>query len=274
MKRLFIASTFLFVFILFSSLQAGAAVQVEILEKEILATIDVANLYQCTLKITFEEVLGLNENALNITAIQVDPLDPALLSRLQNASLISIPGQFPVMISVSPSTTSTLTFTGAYEVELSTSNLAFTSNTPFRLFKAPTAGSFEDVSNFVGMGSYRVRGTSGDFSDFLIAADLRKSNDVIADKFAKLQQSIAGNASKIQPAMLQNLQSKYDAAYDAYRAGQKVAAASHLQAMINDIKADDGNSIPNTYRANDPNTRNIAGELRRRASTLIFSLNL
>lgn len=274
MRKVVFLSAILFALNLYSPLQARGAVQVEVLEKEILATIQVANLYQCTLKITFEEVLGLNDNSLSITAVQVNPLDPGLINRLQSASLMSVPGQFPILITVSPSATSTLTFTGAYEVELSTSNLAFTSNTPFRLFKAPAAGSFEDISNFVGMGSYRVRGTSGDFSDFLIVADVRNLNDVIEDKFAKLQQTIANNSSKIAPPMLQNLQAKFKAAYDSYRSGQKLNAVSELQAMINDIKADAGDTIPNTYRANDPATHNIAGELRRRAATLIFSLNL
>lgn len=247
-------------------------ITIQVVEKEVIANVSVAGLYRIDLKITFEDVIGLNENALNITATQINPTDLALLSRLKDASKISIPTQLPVMINVSPSPQSTLTFTGVVDIDLTTSNLSFQPS--LRFMKAREGGTFEDVTIFSGVGSYRVRGTSGDFSDLLIAADLRSNTTVINDKFNLLQSTLNANASRIEPAMLQNLQSKLDAARANFNQGLNGQAAEVLDSMIIDIKTDAGDSIPNSYRANDPSTINVAGSLRAQAAQLIFSLRL
>ena len=247
-------------------------VTLQVLDKEVIAEVSIAGIYQVGLKITFEEVIGLNANALSITAAQINPSDLALLSRLKDASLISIPTQLPVMINVRPSPQSTLTFTGIVDIDLTTSNLSFQPS--LRLMKAREGGTFEDVTTFSGVGSYRVRGTSGDFSDLLIAADLRNSTTVINSKFDLLQSTLNANASNIEAAMLQNLQSKLDAARANFNQGLKAQAVEVLDSMIIDIKSDAGQSIPNSYRANDPTTINVAGSLRAQAAQLIFSLRL
>lgn len=249
---------------------ANPGVEVQVLEKEIIAQIDVVA-FQATLKITFENVIGLSADSVSISAVQINPLDVALVSRLPGA-LVTIPAQFPLLINVSPTPTSSLSFTGVVEMELSTSNLPFASK--LRLFTSPNGGAFTDVTNFAGIGSYRVRGTSGDFSDFLIAADVRNAGQVINLKFNELQNALTTHAAEIDPASLLSLQSKLDAARASYNQGQKQQAAEHLEAMNTEIKADNGQTIPNIYRANDPNTTNVAGDLRRRAATLIFSIRL
>jgi hypothetical protein len=265
----------LFVFsliLLASSVYAESVVNVNVGAKEVNATITVDNVYAATLRITFENVIGLTQDSIAITAVPVDPKSQALLQRIGNKNLFSIPALFPVMINVSPTPTSTLSFTGVVEIELSTSNLAF--DTKFRLLKSPNGGNFDDITNFAGIGSYRVRGTSGDFSDFLIVLDLRPNSQAIDSKFTKLQYALSTHASKIEPTMAQNLQSKLDAAVASYQGGSKQQAIDHLKSFIDDITADGGQKVPNTYRANDLNTVNVAGDLRRHAATLIFSLLL
>lgn len=263
---------FILVLLLVSPSVFAATVDVNIGDRQIDATISVDNLYSANLRITFENVVGLNPDSISITALQVDPKSLALLQRLGNPSQFTIPALFPVMITVSPTPQSTLSFTGAVEIELSTSNLAF--DTRFRLFKSPNGGNFEDITNFAGIGSYRVRGTSGDFSDFIIALDLRANALAIDSKFTKLQYALSTHSSRIEPAMAQNLQSKLSAAKSSYDSGSSQQAIDHLQAFIEEIQNDAGHNIPNTYRANDINTVNVAGDLRGHAATLIFSLRL
>jgi hypothetical protein len=262
----------LFGLVLFSCpIFAATAVDVNVGDRDIDATVQVDNAYSVHLKITFENVVGLNKDAISITAVQVDPSSIALLQRLGNPSLFNIPALFPLIISISPTPQSSLSFTGAYDIELSTSNLAF--DTRFRLFKSPDGGNFDDITNFAGIGSYRVRGTSGDFSDFLIALDLRTNPIAIDSKFTKLQYALSTHASRIDPVVAQNLQTRLSSAKSSYDGGSKQQAIAHLEAFIEDIQAA-GHKIPNTYRANDINTVNVAGDLRRHAATLIFSLRL
>jgi hypothetical protein len=258
--------------LLASSVYAVSVVDVKVGDKEVNATITVDNAYAATLRITFENVIGLTQDSISITAVPVDPKSQALLQRIGNKSLFNVPALFPVMINVSPAPTSTLSFTGVVEIELSTSNLAF--DTKLRLMKSPNGGNFDDITNFAGIGSYRVRGTSGDFSDFLIVLDLRPNSLAIDSKFTKLQYALSTHASRIEASMAQNLQSKLDAAVTSYQGGSKQQAIDHLQSFIDDITVDGGQKVPNTYRANDLNTVNVAGDLRRHAATLIFSLRL
>jgi hypothetical protein len=243
----------------------------EVVGNQVKAEIDIGVIH-VRLQITFEEVIGLNQNALNITATKILTGDLSILKRLSNPTEITIPLQLPVLINITPTQNSTLTFTGAYEVELYTQNLTFLP--ALRLFKAANGLQFRDITTFTGMGSYRVRGTSGDFSDFLILVDLRSSQTVIQQKFNLLQETLSSNAAQIAPAFYQSLQGWLDAARASWQAGQKSEAVNHLETMISAIKLDDGASVPNNYRANDPNTTNVAGALCAEAATLIFSLNL
>jgi Family of unknown function (DUF6689) len=268
-------TTLLFILVLCllnSPAQAVSVINVQVGDKEVNATITVDNVYQANLKVAFEDVIGLTADSISITAVQVDPKNVALLSRFGNSSLISVPALFPVMINVSPTPQSTLSFTGVVTIELSTSNLTFDSK--LRLFKSPNGGNFDDITNFAGIGSYRVRGTSGDFSDFIIVMDLRTSKQAIDAKFNNLQYALSTYAPKIEAGMAEILQSKLDAALASYQGGSKTDAVNHLQSFIDEIKADGGKKVPNTFRANDLNTVNVAGDLRRYADTLIFSLKL
>ncbi|MCI0412357.1 hypothetical protein L0222_06085 [bacterium] len=258
--------------LLSTSVYAASVVDVNVGDKEVNANISVDGVYAASLRIGFENVIGLTQDSISITAVQVDPGSLSLLQRIGNASLFSVPTLFPVMINVTPTPSSTLSFTGVVEIELSTSNLAF--DTRLRLMKSPNGGNFDDITNFAGIGSYRVRGTSGDFSDFLIVLDVKPNSQAIDSKFTKLQYALSTHASRIEATMAQNLQTKLDSAVASYQSGSTQQTIDHLQSFIDDITADGGQKVPNTYRANDLNTVNVAGDLRRHAATLIFSLRL
>ncbi len=248
---------------------ASGVGQVQVVGNEVTATVEVG-VFRASLKITFEQALGLNATALDLSAVQLDPTSPALLSRLPNPSKITLPAQFPIQISVSPGAASNLTFAGVYEIELSTSNLVF--HPDFRIFKATGGGLFQDITDFSGVGSYRVRGMSGEFSDFLILLDIRNKNSVVSQKFDALQNNLNSFAGQIESGVLSNLQAKLDSARQSYLLGLTVEAAADLEAFANEVKANEGANIPNLFRANDATTANVAGILRSGANTLIFSI--
>ena len=227
-------------------------------------------LYQADLSITFENVTGLNATALVVSANVINATD--LISRLNDPALITLPGQLPILINISPAAGSALKFQGVVTIEFHTSNLVF--DPSLRLFTSPAGGALNDITNFSGVGSYRVHGTGGGFSDFVILSDVRNVDTVIQKKFTDLQNSLNTNASSIAPATRQNLQSKYNAALLAYQSGAKDDAVSNLDAMYDLIVVDHGVSMPYTYNAADPGKKNVGGELRKLIATLEFSLRL
>ncbi len=253
-------------------LRATGVGSVSVQGNELEAEIDVSGLFSASLQITFEQVVGLNDNALEISATEVNPMDPAVLGRLADPSNILPLGQFPVIISVKPSPNSALSFSGLVSIELSTSNVAF--NPTFRLFKSPGGGAFADITNFSGIGSYRVRGASGEFSDFILITDLRPAAVVIEEKFDQLQLVMDNYGSQIESAVLSSLQAKLNSARQSWDQGLTVEAVADLEAFAEEVKANQGSNIPDLYRANDFNTVNVAGALRSGAATLVFSIRV
>ena len=260
----------LFMLLLAASSVYADTFPIQVVGNEADVQIAIGGLYQADLKIVFENATGLTPNSLVVSATQINPAD--LLNRLTDPALITLPGQFPIVINISPAVGSALYFTGVYTLEIHTSNLAF--DPTFRLFTSPAGGTFDDITNFSGVGSYRVHGTGGGFSDFVIVSDVRNVETVIQKKFTNLQNSLNTNASSIAPAMLQNLQAKYNAALLAYQSGAKNDAVTNLDAMNTLVVIDNGASLPYTYNASNPGKKNVGGELRRLIATLEFSLRL
>jgi hypothetical protein len=260
----------LFFILLTTTLVYADVFPIQVVGKEADAQIAIGGLFQADLTIVFENVTGLDANSLIVSAVQINPTD--LLNRLNDPALITVPGQFPIIINVSPAPGSALKFTGVYTIEIHTSNLAF--DPSYRLFTSPSGGTLDDITNFSGVGSYRVHGTGGGFSDFVILSDVRNLETVIQQKFTRLQNSLNNNATSIVPAMLQSLQAKYNAALLSYQSGSKNDAVTNLDAMNDLIVVDNGVSMPYAYNANDPEKRNVGGELRKLIATLKFSLRL
>lgn len=230
---------------------------------------------EADLTITFEEVVGLYDGCteLGLSAELVNATDFDLLGRLPDAQLMGIPAAFPVLISIEPPTTGPLTFTGAAMISLHTHNLTYTANSPLRLFAADDGGEFYDITYTMGMGSYRVGGSKGKFSEFLIVTDLRPANAVIDGKFDRLQDVLDDNATSVEASVLSLLQSSLDTAWSWYSAGDVLSAKSEINDFIALVEANSGSAIPSTWRSSR-DLVNIAGELREVAATLRFSLSL
>jgi hypothetical protein len=239
---------------------------------EALGTFDIGGI-GADLKIVFENVVGLTSSALDVTATLVNPVDPGLLSRLPAGGLVGIPVGYPVVVRISPSASSALSFEGAYTVSFHTHNLHLDPDVPFSLFKSSDGGPFKDITKSEGRGSYRDDGSGGDFSEFLIAIDLRPIDDVVAGKFDDVQTLLNNNADVISPDVLTNLQANLSSARTLYQSGAIRQAIVAMTAFSRYVKAHGGEDIPDVWRANCSPLVNVAGLLRSGAETLRFSLD-
>jgi hypothetical protein len=156
-------------------------------------------------------------------------------------------------------------------VQLHTHNLHLDVAAPFVLLSAHNGGPFRDITKMVAVGSYRVGGSSGGFSEFLVALDLRPVAAVVALKYDALQADLAANTPAMDPAVAADLASRLATSRGHWTAGSVVAAIAELDAFSQAVRQNSGAAIPDVWRAHDPRV-NVAGVLRAGADTLRFSL--
>lgn len=239
---------------------------------ELTAKIQLPGGIEADLAITFEQAVGLHPAALTLSAALLDPSDPSLLARLPAGGLVSLPAGFPVLVRVEPTASSALSFSGISKVSLYTHALTLTTNSPLRIFKAPnSAGTFQDMTGFLELGSVRAGGGTGGYSDFMIVADTRLLDTVIVDKFDALQSSLNAHASAMPAAVASDLQQRLADARGLYQAGSTSGAIAAVVSFADEVKKQSGSAIADVYRANS-SVVNVAGLLRAGADTLKFSL--
>lgn len=225
------------------------------------------------LTLSFEQVVGLNPQALLVSARVVDPLDPSLPGRLPAGGGVSLLAGFPVGLRIDPSAESTLSFSGVYTISLYTHNLTLPANFSTVLYSGPNGGALSDLTSSVTMGSYRGRGTGGGFSDFIIVADARPIDAIILEKFDALDDIVAATVGSVPSSVVTSLQNRLARARTFYSTGATAAAIAELNAFGDYVKAQSGSAIPDVWRAHDDRI-NYAGHLRSQAATLTFSLNV
>lgn len=248
-------------------------VDISIDGNEVQATLDLGAGVTADLILTFEQVVGLTESSLGLSAELVNPSDAEILARLPDPAKASIPAAFPVRLVIEPPADGALAFDGVTELELYTHNLNYRARTPFRLVSAPLGGTFRDVSAYMGTGSYRVRGSGGDFSEFMIIVDARPRTGVIGDKLDHLDQLLASHANSIEPQTHDELEQLVTATENAWLAGDIPAAIGFIEDFAGAVLQHSGGDIPDVWRASRDLT-NVAGLLRAAAATLRFSLTL
>jgi hypothetical protein len=236
---------------------------------ELTARIDLPGGLAADLTITFESVVGLNVNALALSATPVSPNDLSFLSRLPSG--VSIPSGFPVIVKIEPTASSALAFEGVYKLSLYTHNLTLGANSPLRLYRSSGGAPFGDMTGFLQAGSVRAGGSGPGFSEFVIAADTRTVDSVINAKFDALGNQLSANAAAMSEAVAADLQQRFNQARAAYNTGALVSAIDGVTAFGDEVKRQSGGVIPNVWRANGGPT-NVAGLLRAGADTLKFSL--
>jgi hypothetical protein len=158
-----------------------------------------------------------------------------------------------------------------YNVSLYTHNLTLGANSPLRLYRAPTGGSFQDMTGYLQAGSVRAGGSGPGFSEFLVAADTRQVDSVIAGKFDTLQGQLSANSASIAPAVAADLQQRLNQARAAYDSGALSTAIDGISGFGDEVKKQSGAAIPNVWQATGGPT-NVAGVLRSSADTLKYSL--
>lgn len=220
----------------------------------------------------FPNEVGDTTDAFDITAVDIDHRDPAYLNRLPRN--VTIPSTFPVLVRINPRPGTRPAFRGAFNVELRTRDLELVNNSPLRLFKAPhSQGEFVDVTNSLAIGSYRVSGTGGDFSEFLIVNDKRSTQQVIADKFERLEDQLAALAPQISsPTVLGELQDLLAAARSFADRRKQTQAIDTLEELIAVVAENSGEAIPDLFIHG--NRSSAAGVLTAGAKSLQLSLTL
>lgn len=220
---------------------------IEIHGNQYIARISTANNFEAELVITFESPdLLLAVTSLDVSATEVVPT--SLQARLPPG--VFLPARFPVVIQVDQGSDllTAVTFDNGYSVALRTPDLELRSYSPYRLFKAHNGGAFEDLTSSIGLGSYRARGTSGSFSEFVIAADMRPQGQILEQKYQDIQTVLDDeNGVGITAGTYNVLNGELGASYSAFQAANLPLAVDNAEAMLGTIDAESGISIEASY---------------------------
>ena len=230
-------------------------------------TIGSASQPMAEVSLDFQDATGLSPASLGASATLVNPNDLALLARLPDANLTSLPGALPLLITIEPPAAGGLSFRNTGRLEIHTHAIPYTVGSSFRVLKAPLGGQFRDVTDEIAQGSVRARTTYGGFSQFLIVTDLRTSAAVIDEKTNWLRNKI--NALPVSERGAFN--ARLDAAetdIDAGRYGDALAEIDDFRARA---QARSGQFLLNEWRATR-DVDNQAGDLVAGANTLGFSV--
>ncbi|RUO56864.1 DUF6689 family protein [Pseudidiomarina homiensis] len=225
------------------------------------------------LTITFENAVGLTAQNFTVNAQLIDLNDLTILNRLPDSLLTGIPSAFPVLISIEPDPAKGFSFSGAYEIELYTKSLHYTAGSPLRMFHSHNNGEFEDITTMTGSGSYRVRTNGGQFSDFIIVADLRDINTVISTKVNRLADYVDSVSHSLTAIASQTLSDAIASIEVALASGNYQQAQQATNALIQLMRADDGTLYPDVWRSAG-DLENIRGRILSMANTLRYSLRI
>ncbi|SEK71761.1 hypothetical protein SAMN05216262_102187 [Colwellia chukchiensis] len=225
------------------------------------------------LTLQFENAVGLTQESLGLSAELIDVTSLNLLDRLPDGLNITPAAAFPMMITIEPKADSGFSFSGVATVDIHTHNLEYTAGTPFRFFKAPLNGEFKDITQTLGSGSLRSRGSTGRFSQFIIVADLRAPLLVVEQKLTDLESALSDFSPDINAAVYSALLQDVNDVKQLILLQKYNKASNKLSAFNRRINDNRGVSIPDVWRSSR-DIRNVAGELIAFANTLRFSLRL
>jgi hypothetical protein len=216
------------------------------------------------LTVSLEGATGLSLLNLGVSLQIVSPLNPSLRARLPQTA--SIPFGLPLLVRIEPALNSGLAFHGVATVQLLS---LLTPRSSARMYAANSGGSFQDITTV--SSSYRVLGTRGGFSEFLIVTDNTPSNVVIAQKLDRLDQTLADNAGAIAAGVYADLAAQLAVLRDHVEGGQTASAIQDLDLFLATVTQHSGTDIPDVWRA-ARDLVNVAGKLRAGGETLRFSL--
>jgi hypothetical protein len=217
----------------------------------------------------FEDVSGLSLANLGISARLANLFDLGFWNRLPHGTLPVL----PLILRIEPPASGGLSFTGVAALEIHTHNLIYIPQTPLRFFAAPLGGKFADITQGMGPGSYRARGTRGGFSEFMILVDLRSVNQAIAAKLDRLEYLLEHYEADISGPIYADLETQLAAIRADIASGATTDAIEGVDGFLTTVEENSGTDIPNVWRA-ARDVVNVSGYLQEAAGTLRFSLVL
>ena len=241
---------------------------------ELTAGIDLSGALDGELAVTFEDSTNLSTTTLGASVELLGSAEILAVNARMPLGSIALPTAYPVMLTIEPGTSSGLEFDGVVEIEVYTNDLTYVLGSTLRLFAAPLNGDFEDITTSIAGGSYRVRGSKGEFSEFVIVNDLRSTDTVIGVKIDRLRDALEDHESDITSSTVYStLEGYLDDVETEYDADDYTDAIDALDDFLDTVETNSGTSIPETWRA-ARDLDNVAGKLRSIAETLRFSLVL
>ena len=252
---------------------AYQSVSVNVQGNKVEAVIHLPGNISADMTLQFENAVGLTKESLGLTAELIDVTSLDFIHRLPDGLNIIPSAAFPMMITIEPLANSGFSFSGLASVDLHTHNLEYTAGTPLRFFKAPLNGEFKDITMTMGAGSYRTRGSTGRFSQFIIVADLRAPLVVINQKLNDLQTALNNFSPEINAAVHAMLLQDLNEINQLVLSSNYHMASSKLNDFNRRINDNKGINVPDVWRSSR-DINNVAGELMAYANTLRFSLRL
>jgi hypothetical protein len=221
------------------------------------------------LTVTFETVSRLNLASLGVSARLVSPTDAGLLARLPPS--VTIPAGFPVLVQIEPTPGGGLAFAGIANVQIASPILPATPD--LRFYTSHLGEDFRDMTSLKWDSSYRVIGSTGGFSEFLVLVDRTPRDQAVAAKLDRLDRILADNASAISGPVRAELAAELAAIRARFQAGDTAAAIQEVDAFLATAERHSGPEIPDVWRAARDRV-DVAGLLRAAGRTLRFSLEL
>ncbi|RUO32703.1 DUF6689 family protein [Aliidiomarina sanyensis] len=219
--------------------------------------------------IEFEQVVGLNSTNFQVTARRVSLTDPSIISRLPS-DLTTLHGGFPVLITVNARPDRGFAFTGEAVLDLYTQSIDYADN--LRMFRSHNQATFEDITTLTAAGSLRARGSTGQFSDFLILVDDRDGKVLVHEKARNLSSYLYSYVDALGDDISADLRAQSRNIEAHVYDGRYTAATALANNFIRSVERSSGDKIPDVWRSAD-DIENVKGELLTRARNLRFALS-
>ncbi len=252
--------------------QSATQVDVTYTNDGFTAQVQLTSLIELEVAVRFEDAIGVSAENFDLNFQLVSPLNTGVVNRLPG-TLVTLPTDFPVLISIQPKTDRGFSFAGVAEIEVYTKNLHYVPGSPLRLFHSSNGEQFKDITVTTGAGSYRARGNMGTFSDFLIVADLRSPTAVISQKVSTLADYLQAQSTTIDSPTYNLLAAAMSTLQSQVSNGNYAGAQSTVNSFISILETADGAAMPSIWRSSR-DLENVSGTLLAQARSLRYSLRI
>ena len=251
-------------------MQQAYANEIKFAENRISADVVLDNGMDLQLSVAFQQSVGLNENNVKVSIQVLDPNDPRITNRLPDYFQTSAVNGFPVLISVQPRHDRGFSFSGEAEIEIYTQSIDYEKN--IRLFRSHAGGQFEDITTLTAAGSYRARGSTGHFSDFILLIDDRDQDVIAAAKARDLAHYLYSHVFSMEDQFGSEIQALSRNINEHVQQGRYRAAASNLNNMLRKLETANDMTMPGVWRSTG-DLENVQGELLTKGRSLRYTIS-